>query len=229
MHNRADVPLSENPREQVLVLYVPLVERHVVRHEAKAGHEAIEDSDWPSSILESQDCVAADIPGTAGNQDGEFGSHLFAHSTKAELCQMTLIIDLGMNHEWLITDFFWERLMRYGRAFLCLLAAQSVAFAYSAPVAAQEAVNDSRCYILSSIFIRAEDEKVRQQAAQAAFFYLGRVTGAPAEVEARLAAQAETISPQNSGPDMAACHQAMTRRANEVQGILNRLAKAQSR
>jgi hypothetical protein len=89
MHDRADIPLSEDPPEQVLVLYVPLVERHVVRHgEAKAGDEAIKDSDWPTSILESQDGVAADIPGTAGNQDGEFDSHVSALSTKAELCQM---------------------------------------------------------------------------------------------------------------------------------------------
>jgi hypothetical protein len=96
-------------------------------------------------------------------------------------------------------------------------------------VAAQEAVNDARCYILSSIFVRAQDEKVRQRAAQAAFFYLGRVAGAPAEVEAKLVAQAETITPQTSGPDMAACHQAMTLRANEVQGILDRIAGARSR
>ena len=119
--------------------------------------------------------------------------------------------------------------MRYRRGFLYLLAAQAVAFASSAPAAAQEGVDDARCYILSTLFARSGEEKLRGPAARAAFFYLGRLSGSTAEVEARLAAQAATITSENTGPLMTVCHQAMARRANEIQAVVNRLAQTRSR
>lgn len=110
----------------------------------------------------------------------------------------------------------------------CLTAAGIVAstvLAFSAAsAAAQDANNDAKCLLVSNAFSRSTDAKQKQVATQAGFFYLGRLRGSPAELEAVLMAQARTITPQNAAPTMNACAQAVGRRASELQRVGERLS-----
>lgn len=79
--------------------------------------------------------------------------------------------------------------------------------------------SDVKCLLLSNIYAKqAEDDKARATALQASFFYLGRVTGPAADVKARLTAEAKALSSPNNGDAMAACANAMVRRAGEISG-----------
>ena len=82
---------------------------------------------------------------------------------------------------------------------------------------AQSQPSDVRCLLLSNLYAKqAEDEKARATARQASFFYLGRVTGPAADIRARLSDEAKTLSSTNGGDAMAACANAMVKRAEEL-------------
>lgn len=99
-----------------------------------------------------------------------------------------------------------------------LLLAFPLTLALLPPVTAQaqSQPSDLRCLLLSNIYAKqAEDEKARAAALQASFFYLGRVTGPAADIRARLSEEAKSLSP-NGGDAMAACANAMVKRAEEL-------------
>jgi hypothetical protein len=85
------------------------------------------------------------------------------------------------------------------------------------PAQAQGQPSDVKCLLLSNIYAKqADDEKARAAALQATFFYLGRVTGPVADVQARLKEEAKTLPSGNNGDAMAACANAMVKRADEL-------------
>jgi hypothetical protein len=84
---------------------------------------------------------------------------------------------------------------------------------------AQAQVNDAQCLIVSNLFVRAVDGKEKTAAIQASFFYLGRMSGTVAEVEARLAAEVNKITKANNGAIMTACVQAMMARARQLSAV----------
>ena len=100
-----------------------------------------------------------------------------------------------------------------------------------APVSAsaQAGPNDARCFLLSNMFANSTDAKAKQAAGQSVLFYLGRLSGSTARLEASLAAEAKTITPQSAGPTMQICAQAVAQKAKELQGISERLSKAQTK
>lgn len=106
---------------------------------------------------------------------------------------------------------------RSARTFLA--SAIALASLAAVPVQAQDQPNDAKCLLVSNMFSKgAEDEKARDTAMRASFFYLGRVTGSAAEVKARLVTEAKALSPQNSAPIMTACANAMVARAEQLSG-----------
>lgn len=99
------------------------------------------------------------------------------------------------------------------------LLAFPLALALLPPVTAQaqSQPSDVKCLLLSNIYAKqADDEKARAAALQASFFYLGRVTGPAADLRARLSAEAKTLSSTENGDAMAACANAMVKRAEEL-------------
>ena len=84
---------------------------------------------------------------------------------------------------------------------------------------AQAQVSDAQCLVVSNLFLRAGDDKEKTTAMQASFFYLGRMSGSAAEVEAKLAAEAKKVTQANNGATMTACAQAMMARVKELSAI----------
>jgi alkanesulfonate monooxygenase SsuD/methylene tetrahydromethanopterin reductase-like flavin-dependent oxidoreductase (luciferase family) len=109
-----------------------------------------------------------------------------------------------------------------------LAAALAVALA-PVSASAQASPSDAKCFLLSNMFANSTDAKAKQAAAQAVMFYLGRLAGPTARVEAALAAEAKTITPQTAGPTMQTCVQALAQKAKEIQGINERLNRAQAK
>ena len=97
----------------------------------------------------------------------------------------------------------------------------------SAPAAAQPLANDARCFIVSNVFAKSRDEKASRAGVEARYFYLGRLTGSTAQIEAAIAAQGRTITAQNAGALMQGCVRGVVLKGNELQGIGQRLSKAQ--
>lgn len=96
----------------------------------------------------------------------------------------------------------------------------------SAPALAQSAPADMKCFIVSNMFAKsATDERAKEAAAKASFFYLGRLAGTAAAVEAAIDAQGKTITPQNAGPQMQACAQSVEQKVRELQQIGQRLSR----
>ena len=94
---------------------------------------------------------------------------------------------------------------------------------------AQAPPSDVKCFLLSNMFASSTDAKAKQAAAQAVLFYLGRLSGPATRIEAALATEAKTITPQTAGPTMQICVQAFAQKAKELQGINERLSKAQTK
>ena len=73
MHDRANILLRENAVDQRAVGDVSLEEWDVVGHDrARAVRKVVDDGDRPAGILQRKDGVAADIAGTAGDEDWDF-------------------------------------------------------------------------------------------------------------------------------------------------------------
>lgn len=100
--------------------------------------------------------------------------------------------------------------------------AAAMLLASSVPAFAQEA-SDARCFVASNLFVKAGDEKSKEAAARAGFFYLGRLRGTPSQVEAAIAAQARTLNAQNASTVMQQCARAVEAKMQELQAIGQRL------
>jgi hypothetical protein len=108
-----------------------------------------------------------------------------------------------------------------------LSAAAMLSLGASPASAAGEApINNARCFVVSNIFAKSSDDKAKQAAVLASYFYLGRLTGTPAQIEAAIVAQAKTVDPQNAGTTMQACAQAVAAKSSELQAIGQRLSAA---
>ena len=67
---------GENPRQKRLVFDVAFVQRHALGHgETEACAEIVDDGHGPSGIAKGEHRVAADVPGAAGDKDGNFRNH----------------------------------------------------------------------------------------------------------------------------------------------------------
>ncbi len=98
------------------------------------------------------------------------------------------------------------------------------------PAQAQSQPSDIKCLVLSNLYAKqATEERIRTVALQASFFYLGRVTGPAAAVQARLKDEAESLSSTENGDAMAACANAMVRRAEDLAGAQSGPAPLQGR
>jgi hypothetical protein len=106
-----------------------------------------------------------------------------------------------------------------------MLAASLLLSLTAGPALAQNLANDAKCFMVSNMFSKSKDAKAKQAAVQASYFYLGRLTGPTAQIEAALAAQGRAVTPQNAGPTMQACARTVAQRATEMQGIGRRLSK----
>ena len=106
----------------------------------------------------------------------------------------------------------------------------ALAFTLStASASAQAPPSDAKCFLLSQTFAKSTDEKTKLAATQAGFFYLGRLTGSTAQIEAKIATEAKTITSQTAGPIMDACVRVVAQKAKNVQAIGVRLSKAQTK
>jgi hypothetical protein len=93
---------------------------------------------------------------------------------------------------------------------------------------AQGIAEDARCFLVSDMFSRVgADDKTKEVAVKSSFFYLGRLSGSAAQIEAALAEQARAMSPQNASSTMQACVQNVERKARELQQIGQRLSRTQ--
>lgn len=70
---------------------------------------------------------------------------------------------------------------------------------------AKSLAGDARCFIASNMFAQSRDEKQKELAVQAAYFYLGRLEGSTAQIEEAFAAQAKAITLENAPSTMEAC------------------------
>ena len=76
MHHCADVLFGNDSGEQTGVLDIALVKWHRFGHRpAKAGDQIVDDCHRPTGIGQGEHGVAADIAGTAGNEDRAFLGH----------------------------------------------------------------------------------------------------------------------------------------------------------
>jgi hypothetical protein len=109
------------------------------------------------------------------------------------------------------------------RPFHLFTAAASGLLALAAPAAAQSLASDVKCLVVSNLFAKSKDPKARQAGVETRFFYLGRLNGSAAQIQAALEAQGRTITQANAGPTMQACARAVVQRASEVQAIGQRI------
>ena len=106
---------------------------------------------------------------------------------------------------------------------LPLLAAPALVALGSAPAMAQSLANDAKCLIVSNLFAASKDPKAKEAGVQTRYFYLGRLSGSAAQIEAALAAQSKAINAQNAPQTMQACARVVVQKANEVRAIGQRL------
>ena len=100
-----------------------------------------------------------------------------------------------------------------------IAAALALASLPAVPAQAQERPSDTKCLVASNLYAKgATDDKARSTAMQATFFYLGRMSGSAADVQARLVAEARTLTRENGPGIMEACAKAMVTRAEELSG-----------
>ena len=99
------------------------------------------------------------------------------------------------------------------------LAVTATAWTGPVPASAQQGVNNARCFLLSNLFVQRGPPQGKAIALRSSYFYLGRLSGSPAQLEAEFAAQAKTLTSQNSGVAMNACAVEMGRREQEVRAI----------
>ena len=99
-------------------------------------------------------------------------------------------------------------------------------FGMSSPAAA-DAANDVRCILASNIFVKAaKDESMRKVAADAAFFYLGRMDRYnSAQLRAVIVQQRKTISTENAGAVMNACARNMANAGKAFDSLTQDLDK----
>lgn len=107
-----------------------------------------------------------------------------------------------------------------------VLAVPLLASLTAGPAVAQALDNDVRCFVASNMFVKAGDERSKEAAVRAGFFYLGRLRGTSAQIEAAVSAQAKTLNPQNAGTVMQACAQAVEDKARELHDVGQRLSQA---
>jgi hypothetical protein len=115
------------------------------------------------------------------------------------------------------------------RAAYAWLASAGILALTAGPAAGQSLTNDAKCLLVSNIFSKSNDAKAKELATQARFFFLGRMTGSPSQIEAALASQGKTIDAQNVASIMQSCAAAVVQKAREVQAIGERLSKAGAR
>lgn len=107
------------------------------------------------------------------------------------------------------------------RSTALLIATGLFAFA-GAPAAAQDVKTDVRCLIASNVFAKAAtDEKVRQVASAAGFYYFGRLDGrlSADQLKAALAAEQGSINAANAGDTMNACARQVTERSKALETL----------
>lgn len=109
------------------------------------------------------------------------------------------------------------------------LGSASLAFMLSNAANAQAGASDAHCFLVSNVFATSTNEEVKALAVQSSFFYLGRLKGSSAQVEAELARAAIGISDENSAQILQLCLQDMSARAQEVKAAGERLRKATSK
>jgi hypothetical protein len=118
-----------------------------------------------------------------------------------------------------------EAIMKF-RSFLIALALGASA---SAPAAAQNGTDSARCFLVANLFAAEGAEEDKAPAVQASIFYLGRLTGTPAQLETQFSSLVRSITAATSAPLMQACLNEMSRRANDVKAIGERLRRVESR
>lgn len=77
MHDRADAAFGKDAGKQRPVRNVPFIQGHTIRHgKAETGGQIVDHGNVPALINQSEDGMAANIAGTAGNEDGRSVSHV---------------------------------------------------------------------------------------------------------------------------------------------------------
>lgn len=109
-----------------------------------------------------------------------------------------------------------------------LPAAALLAAAAGAPLSAQDAASDVKCFMASNVFAKAApDDKGKEAAIRTRFYYLGRVEVrlTPAQLKAALAAQGKSFDMATAATTMNACVERLDASARSVQAIGAELAK----
>jgi hypothetical protein len=120
--------------------------------------------------------------------------------------------------------------MKTARQTLACLVISTLLTLQGAAASAQDGSNDTRCFLVSNMFAKVStDETEKEAAAQAAFFYLGRLNGPASHVETALSSEAKQITPENAAGIMAVCARTFADKAAEMQQIGERLNRARRR
>ena len=109
------------------------------------------------------------------------------------------------------------------------LSIASLAIMLSNAAAAQAGASDAHCFLVSNVFANSTNDEMRRLAVQSSFFYLGRLKGSSAQVEAELARAAVGISDENSGQILQLCLNDMSARVQEGKAAGDRLRAATSK
>ncbi len=76
MHDRFRALLGENACEQFAIRNIAFIQRHAIGHgEFEARCQIVDHRDLPTAIKQGKNRVAADIAGTAGDEDGCLSAH----------------------------------------------------------------------------------------------------------------------------------------------------------
>jgi len=102
---------------------------------------------------------------------------------------------------------------------LCVLSISSPAMA--------DGAGDVKCILASNIFVKgARDESMRKIAADAAFFYLGRMDRySPSQLRSLIVQQRKSITAANSGAIMNACARSMASAGKSFDSLTQDLDK----
>lgn len=115
--------------------------------------------------------------------------------------------------------------MSHRHAFAAIALA---AAAFGAPLSAQDASSDVKCFMASNVFAKAApDDKGRQAAVRTRFYYLGRVEArlTKTQLKAALAAQGKTFDMATAATTMNACVERLDASARAIQAIGQELSK----
>lgn len=107
----------------------------------------------------------------------------------------------------------------------CRVGLALLASAVAIPAAAQDIGGDARCFIAANLFAKAEDARAKEAAERISFFYLGRLRGTPAQIDAAIRAQARTVTQQNAATVMQACARTVQAKVQELRAIGQRLSQ----